>query len=1094
MEKQTMKSPSISLSDILNDVPFIIYSPSLNLTQKDIYKIYKDSDNFSKALEDYEISKEKYKIIIEDEDEDNDLKIINFYKKDKLIESQNKILKTPYEIRFENINEIEEKIMYIFKEEAYTRLTFYLDEEIDKYESIIESDKKKYLLVKHRSFEISKEIFKITLEKNNNLEVLEDFQKKTIKLDLKFLSSNYDTIFTKTQKDEFIFMLNEERINFFNKLNDFINSKKLFYYITGSDGIGKSLSLLYYSSLRKNKFLYLNIKSYYNEANDFKFRNLFYNDIQKLFLFQYPQESDEKINFSYYSYIKSLEKNVKIENQNNNDNIGKIFKYILCFLKVYPIYNYTIILDQYKSDISDPNNAGLNSIIEFIIKHKDKCKIKLIISSSVDNTSNKYVLLSNLSKIYLNSNQTDLYSLLIDESLDNINIYNNENISSKTEEFSEKDDVLDNKDDCIFCENIFKGEKAKREKDLLNKKNCDYFISNSSSLIDKYHEYTIKDYYFALANGKEIFEKDFKENELIMVKMFSYNLKYINKYIDLKNNTKKNSGESDNDFIKRVIQLFYEQVWEKMKSKIKAFYEELYKTNNKDKQYSNYVHMEFQSLCKLRNFIFYEKKFLITDLAQQLLLFPMKYLQIIINDYDKPYFPLDTVHSNYSFKLEYNNDFTRIMINRIINELYKDITNITINSFKGSAEGTYLEIKIDDLFRKKCAFDLNDIESRYLFSLVTNTKNSEKTVRKHRQEEVKLLFFGDSNYTNILIDDIDIDTINKIKKDHYILKGNYYYFSQVSLTGKAFDMCVIVKEKDNNYKLYLFQVSKNKTVELGTYMYYLLQADDVAKNLEKLYGINITERHLIFILPRFNYDNNFLELLKKNNFYYIFFDTYSNEFYINESEKMNHFNFPGSLLNIVGLTDYKKINYNFITWENSMKAYINKKRSNSKSLYHIYINNFYSSNSDHQIKLDLKKINSLLLEKVICVTKSILKFIGNCDINNIEEVQKIYNMIFIFKRNNNIYIYYKEEIYSLKKGKSSKYIIQKINEDEKKNIFTEEQLDENLLKKIPSKKKNLIKIELSDLFDKKNIKYNDKCFCYLVITKEKLTEFYNWWC
>ena len=1092
MEKKIIKSSSISLSNILNHVHFIIYSPFLKLTQKDIYSIYSESKSFSKALENYKISNEKYKIIFEDED--NDHKKINFYKEDKLIESQNNILKTPYEIRFENINEIEEKIMHIFKEEAYTRLTFYLDGEKDKYESIIESDKKKHLLVKKRSFEISKEIFEITLEKNKNLKELEDFQQKTIKLDLKYLSSNYDSIFTKSQKDEFIFMLNEERINFFNKINEFINSNKLFYYITGSDGIGKSISLLYYSSLRKNKFLYLNIKSYNNEENDFKFRNLFYNDIQKLFLFQYPEQSIEQINFSYLSYINSLEDNVKIEKQNNKDNIGKIFIYILCFLKVYPIYNYTIILDQYKSDISDPNNAGLNSIIQFIINFKDKCKLKLIISSSVDNTSNKYVLLNNLSKIYLNSNQTDLSSLLVDESLDNINIYNNENISSKTEEFSEKDDVLDNKDDCLFCENIFKEEKAKREKNLLNKKKGDYFISNSSCLIDKYHEYTIKDYYFALANGKEIFKKKFLEDELIMAKMFNYNLKYINKYFDLKKETKKNSGEGDNDFIKRVIHLFYQLISDKMNSKIAVFYEELFKTNNKDKQYSNYVHMEFQSLCKLRNFIFYEKKFLITDLAQQLLLFPMKYLQIIINDYDKPYFPLDTVQSNYSFKLEYNSDFTRIIINRIINELYKNITNVSINSFKGSAEGTYLELKIDDLFRKKCAFDLNNIESRYLFSLVANTNYSEKTVQKHRQEEVKLLFFGDNNYTNILIDDIDIDTIIKRKKDHYKLNGNYYYFSQVSLTGKAFDMCVIVKEKDNNYKLYLFQVSKSKNAELGTNIYYLLQADDVAKKLDKLYNINITERHLIFILPKFNYDNNFLELLKKNNFYYIFFDTYTNEFYNNESEKMNHFYFPDSLLNIVGLTDYKKINYNFITWENSMKAYINKKRSNNESLYRIYINNFYSSNSYQQIKLDLKQIKSLLLEKVIGDEKSILKFIGNCDINNIEEVQKIYNMIFIFKRNNNIYIYHKEEIYLLKKGKSSKYIIQKTDKDEKKNIFTKEQLDENPLKNIPSKKMNFIKINLSDLIDNKNKKYNDKCFCYLVITADNLAAFYNWWC
>ena len=79
MEKETMKNPSISLSDILNDASFTIYSPSLNLTQKDIYTIYKESEKFSKSLENYKISDVEYKIIFEDEDNDyKDYKINQF--------------------------------------------------------------------------------------------------------------------------------------------------------------------------------------------------------------------------------------------------------------------------------------------------------------------------------------------------------------------------------------------------------------------------------------------------------------------------------------------------------------------------------------------------------------------------------------------------------------------------------------------------------------------------------------------------------------------------------------------------------------------------------------------------------------------------------------------------------------------------------------------------------------------------------------------------------------------------------------------------------------------------------------------------------
>ena len=51
MEKKIIKSSGISLSNILNHVHFIIYSPFLKLTQKDIYSIYSKSKSFSKALE-----------------------------------------------------------------------------------------------------------------------------------------------------------------------------------------------------------------------------------------------------------------------------------------------------------------------------------------------------------------------------------------------------------------------------------------------------------------------------------------------------------------------------------------------------------------------------------------------------------------------------------------------------------------------------------------------------------------------------------------------------------------------------------------------------------------------------------------------------------------------------------------------------------------------------------------------------------------------------------------------------------------------------------------------------------------------------------
>ena len=155
---------------------------------------------------------------------------------------------------------------------------------------------------------------------------------------------------------------------------------------------------------------------------------------------------------------------------------------------------------------------------------------------------------------------------------------------------------MENKNDCLFCENIFKKEQEKREQELLkqsNSKSNIYISSESKCLIDKYPKYTIKDYYFALLDGKEIFQNILSKNELVMAEMFNYNLKYLNKYLDLKNETEKNLDD-DETYEKKVIELFYKQTSEKMKIKISNFYEAMFKANNKDNQYSNYIQMEFQ--------------------------------------------------------------------------------------------------------------------------------------------------------------------------------------------------------------------------------------------------------------------------------------------------------------------------------------------------------------------------------------------------------------------------------------------------------------------------------------------------------------------
>lgn len=579
-----------------------------------------------------------------------------------------------------------------------------------------------------------------------------------------------------------------------------------------------------------------------------------------------------------------------------------------------------------------------------------------------------------------------------------------------------------------------------------------------------------------------------------MCENFNFSLKYIIKYLNLKNKAEKEKNESDEQFQDRIINEFYEKESTKMKKKIQQFYEILSNQKNNN-EIIDYLQLEFQTLCKLRSYIFYEKKFTLYNLSHQLLLFPMKYLHIIINNYDEHYFPLKNMNNNYSYKLEYNNNFIRIQINRIIEEIFKGFMNVSVFSFKGAAEGTFLELKIDEIFRNNSSsssqpFGLSEIECRYLFSLVSKTKNSSETIKKHRIEETKMIFFGKNNY-NILIDDIDDD---KLDKEHFILKKNYYYFSQVSLTGKAFDMCIIAREGENSFRLYLFQISKNKTDELGSKFYYLNQADNVAENLKSIYDIDCTNRYLIFILPKGSNNTDFVTKLDFNFFTYIFFDIFTNEFSNKNNEKILTLNFNEALLDEkikTDFLDYEKIQLSYTIWTNSMKAYINKKKIDDKTFYEIYMNKFKKENIYSHIKLTLpKSLNDSILENVIHEKNGILKFIGNCKYKNIKNIKAIHKMIILFKKDEKIYINYDALYLINKEKKKNKYSFKIVDENE---IQINEKLELEEVSLVNIKRnttKKYIKIQLVDL---KNKIYNEKCFCYLIINEKMLETFYHWW-
>ena len=150
-----------SLTYLFRRHPFTIYSPKVNLTQDELYKIYKESNYLSQNLEKYMISNIEYKITFEGEDND---KTIKFYQKDNLVECQYDFLNKPYIIKFENINEFNQKSIYIFQKEGYTILNRYIEDNKNIYE-ISNEENNKILLIKKKTLKISEEILKASEKK-----------------------------------------------------------------------------------------------------------------------------------------------------------------------------------------------------------------------------------------------------------------------------------------------------------------------------------------------------------------------------------------------------------------------------------------------------------------------------------------------------------------------------------------------------------------------------------------------------------------------------------------------------------------------------------------------------------------------------------------------------------------------------------------------------------------------------------------------------------------------------------------------------------------------------------------------------------------
>ena len=164
-------------------------------------------------------------------------------------------------------------------------ITFLKENLAEDFEFI---EKENNFIIKKKEF-IFKEFEDLYLQKDKKFS-FDNFFKlndKEISISPLILTPNFYDIFTNNNKsNEFTIFITKERLKLMKSINDFINSnEKKYFWLMGNNGIGKTITLLLISILthKTYKFVYFNTKLFSFDSNNIKFKQLFYNEIYKIY-------------------------------------------------------------------------------------------------------------------------------------------------------------------------------------------------------------------------------------------------------------------------------------------------------------------------------------------------------------------------------------------------------------------------------------------------------------------------------------------------------------------------------------------------------------------------------------------------------------------------------------------------------------------------------------------------------------------------------------------------------------------------------------------------------------------------------------------
>ena len=775
-------------------------------------------------------------------------------------------------------------------------------------------------------------------------------------LNNKYNISNEDSIIMKTNelisqdiyslgiyRDSEINLVIKKRNKLIDEIKNFMNDiEEVIMKIYGVDGIGKSMTFVYLTSLKNDfKIIYFNLKEFYLKER-LELINLFKSQLANYYTEQISnsEENSKEIDMinkntfnDYTESMKQFEEKISYKNEVN-------FWYLLDIFLEMISKNYRmkvlLIIDQYKIE-NDKENKLYNlekNLIENI------SNIKLLVVSSLNDMRVKTEFIGIL------KNLSNLKSKKLIKKVE----INRDEPNSITEEKIIEDIFKDfpennlEKDDSFTKIKKFEDKNVDIKKEINKKKDSNNEDITENIYIDKIEKFFNNQKFKIYKNNKKyriiyindlISIKDMKsENKKIQNKLkeFNYNPKYYNKFKNNVNSpiTKKSLNEAYDSFLMNQF--------ENIKSKILDFYEKFstkFDINLKDRDIG-------LMLIQLRMIVEEKIDLDFDSLIYYLNKFPIKYLKIIqIDDTeDNNFLRLNENISNYKFRIEYIFPFLKFVINRLLYE-YGNNRCIKCSDLPPSGIGSFLEKQIRREILINKIFD--DFHCRnvwnFQISLYKNTKLSnkkkkikgkkkskknneneqmkidqkkdEKEEKEEEEEEekekekkkegemgegkeeegemgeekeeenikTKIDFF---NLKELTYDDQQKNPLNDFNCNYYIIchSSNNNYLDSIILIPCSQD-----NQNDKIFNLIALQITINKWKIYGLDEYHKA-TETAAQKISSIYDIRIKDKFFCFVLSE-EYENKATQQnLDKLGIPFVFFSTAENCFFLETKEKI----------------------------------------------------------------------------------------------------------------------------------------------------------------------------------------------------------------